>query len=264
MNCPRCGAQAQGNFCSACGASLQTTPCPKCGTQPAAGDRFCNKCGTFIDDSAQAPGAAPARAVASGSGSNTNLAWVVAGGLVVVLVVVLVAPRIGQQPPPPPPAAQPAGGGAALGSSAVDLNSMTPREAADRLFTRVMTAVSAGDSTEVSNFLPMAVGAYELAMPLDADGYFHMALLRLTGLDMEGALAAAEAGLEETPGHLLLLSAAAEAAVTAGDDETATRHYQELVDGWDTQMALALPEYQAHNAMLPQMQADAQEYLANR
>ena len=57
--------------------------------------------------------------------------------------------------------------GPLAGPAGVDLSSMTPREAADRLFNRVMTAVAADDSTEVVSFLPMAIRSLELAEPLD-------------------------------------------------------------------------------------------------
>ncbi len=198
------------------------------------------------------------------SGSPSNVPWIVAGALMVVLIVVVVAPQLRQEAPPPRPAvAQPAASGA-MGTSGVDLASMTPREAADRLFTRVMQAVSRGDSSEVSNFLPLSIAAYERARPLDADGMFHLALLQLTGLDLQGARATADAALEQNPGHLLLLSVAAEAAVAQEDGDAAAAYYQQLLDGWDEQIGMALSEYDAHATMLPDMQTDAQAFLDGR
>ena len=89
---------------------------------------------------------------------------------------------------------------------------MTPREAADRLFNRVMTAVSVDDSTEAGMFLPMAIAAFELAEPLDTDGKFHLVLLHLTGQFNAKALEGAEEILLEHPNHLLGLAMAGDGA----------------------------------------------------
>jgi tetratricopeptide (TPR) repeat protein len=139
---------------------------------------------------------------------------------------------------------------------------MTPREAADRLFNRIMRGVSAGDSAEVEGFLPMAVAAYERAQPLDADGTFHLALLQLTGLNFVAALESLGTALGANPNHLLLLSAAAEASAQAGDTEAAAGYYERILTNWDEQIALELDEYQVHATMLPEIEADAREFLA--
>jgi tetratricopeptide (TPR) repeat protein len=190
------------------------------------------------------------------------MGWYAAGGVMVILILVLAGPVLRGDRPPPAPGVQagvapPAG----AGSSTVDLASMTPRQAADRLFNRVMTAVSAGDSAEVQGFLPMAVAAYERARPLDNDGAYHLALLQLTSLDFASALASAEAALAEYPDHLLLLSAAAEAAKRMGDAEAASAYYRRLLDAWDAQTALGLAEYQIHATMLPEIEAAARSFL---
>ena len=261
MNCPRCDNPATGKFCSSCGATLEPTDCPSCGARPDAADRFCNRCGTFLQAGAAVQAAAPGGSRADGP----NIAWWTAGGLLVVLILVLARPLLqgGSRPEPaitPAGAAAPAG----VGTSAVDLASMTPREAADRLFNRVMNAVEQGDTVEVTNFLPMAVASYDRAQPLDADGVFHLALLQLTGLQFEGARAVADAALEQYPGHLLLLSVAAEAARQLGDDAGAAGYYQLMVDGWDAQIASGLAEYAAHASTVSQIENDARSYLESR
>ncbi len=256
MNCPRCGSAATGNFCASCGASLKPEVCPSCGAKPEPGDRFCNSCGSYLESRGQSPGP---------GGGNARIGWYAAGGVMVILILVMASPVLrGDRPPPAGiPAGTPAGAAPPVGTgtSSVDLASMTPRQAADRLFNRVMTAVSAGDSAQVQGFLPMAVAAYERAQPLDNDGVYHLALLQLTSLDFASALASAEAALADYPDHLLLLSAAAEAANRMGDSEAASGYYGRLLDVWDEQTALGLEEYQIHATMLPEIEASARSFL---
>ena len=152
----------------------------------------------------------------------------------------------------PPPAVAPAG------ASSVDLSSMTPRQAADRLFNRVMTAASAGDDTEVRNFLPMAIRAHEIVEGLDADGKFHLVTLRLQGSLNDDALASAEEILAEQPDHLLGLAGAADASLALGDSASARAFYQRFLDGYDSEMAKDLSEYGDHGALLPTMRVTAQ------
>jgi hypothetical protein len=135
---------------------------------------------------------------------------------------------------------------------------MTPREAADRLFNRVMTAVSAGDPTEAGTFLPMAIAAFELAEPLDTDGKFHVVLLRLTGQFNAEALEGAEEILLEQPNHLLGLAMAGDASLALGDSAGARGYYQRWLDAYETEMAKNLLEYRDHAPMFPEMQATAE------
>lgn len=274
MRCPSCNAAVSGNFCSSCGASLKPRRCGQCGAEPEPGDRFCNQCGNFLVGPAGGggPAAAGAAAPAGGharqapgpGGDRLPVAWITAGVLLVALIVAVAMPRISQDPPPPPASQGQPRGAPALGASDIDLTSMTPRQAADRLFTRVMEAVSRGDSAEVNNFLPMSIAAYDRARPLDADGQFHLALLQLTGQDLDAARATVEAGLADSPDHLLLLSAAAEEAAARGDDEAAAGYYRRMLDNWDSQRESGLPEYEAHARMLPELESDARAFLEGR
>ena len=152
---------------------------------------------------------------------------------------------------------------AAAGPAAIDLNSMSPREAADRLFDRVMQAASIGDSLVAAQFLPMAIQAYERAAPLDLDGRFHLSTLQRTEGDFATALATAEQALAEGPDHLLLLYAAGEAAREAADGAVARAHFQHLVDVYDAQMASGNPDYEAHTTMMDSIREEASAYLAS-
>lgn len=260
--CPECGKTSTGNFCQHCGAKLGGRFCNQCGAELGAGAKFCNQCGEKVvgGGGARVPAGAHREAAASVVGGQ-NLPWWIAGvamfGLIVFAGVQMVRPA-----GPVVPAAQPvapfAGGGA---GTPPDLSSMTPREAADRLFDRVMTYVSANDSSQAQAFLPMALGAYERAQPLDHDGLFHLSLLHRVAGDSDAALADATQVLRDDPNHILALTAAAEAAAEMGRTDEARQYYQHLLDVLDAETARALPEYQAHQTIMQSVRGEAQAFL---
>lgn len=261
MHCTQCGVHGEGRFCSACGASLVELSCPACESEIARGSRFCNACGAAAQRKAPEPvGAGP-------GGGNAPVAWAVAGILLVGLLAVaafpIFAPGDGGPPRGSAPAGAPAAG--ALGPAPnVDLGSMTPREAADRLYARIAVALSTQDTTEVLNFLPMALDAYEIARPLDTDGLFHLALLQRVDLDFEASLATAHEGLEMDPNHLLHLSAAAEASRELGRLDETRGYYQRLLEVWDEESQRELEDYEEHAPLLPVIRQDALDFLEER
>ncbi len=256
MKCSNCGSETSGRFCSDCGAAQGAATCPKCGQESAAGARFCNQCGTAVGaTSGEAEAAAGAN---SPTGPVNQAVWYMAGALMVGLILVVAYPVYGPGRDIPAPAPT-----ASTGASGVDLSSMTPRQAADRLFNRVMSAASAGDAAEVTNFLPMAIGAHELVADLDADGKFHLVLLRLQGSLNDEALDAAEEILAEQPEHLLGLAGAADASLALGDSASAREFFQRWLDAYDAEMAKNLPEYSDHSGIFPTMRATAQALIGN-
>jgi tetratricopeptide (TPR) repeat protein len=187
-----------------------------------------------------------------------TLGWFVAGSLLVVILIGIGFQILGRGGEDASATAR----APALGATgSVDLSSMTPREAADRLFTRVMAAVEQGNDTEAMNFLPMAIDAYGLARPLDEDGLYHLALLQGASGDFSASLATAKEGLAGAPEHLLLLSSAAEAAKELGDEAAAVGYYTLLLDSWDREMAFARQEYTDHSRILPLLREDAERFL---
>ena len=153
------------------------------------------------------------------------------------------------------------GGGQAMGGAPPDISSMTPIEAADRLFNRVMMAEANGDSAEVRRFLPMAIPAYERARPLNADGLFHLSQLqRVAGL-MNEALTTAQSILADAPDHLLGLYAAAEAARELGREAEAEVLYGRIADVYEAEMSSPLKEYIEHRAITETLAQVARAYL---
>ena len=252
--CPACGAAASGRFCDQCGAAISAA-CRECGNPLPRGARFCNMCGAPAQAGPAAAAAPPSR-----------LPWIVAGAAVLALALVAIVPRLGGRNEPEP-AAQPPFAAAAPGGlapqagggnpGAIDLSQMTPREAADRLFNRVMTAASTGDTAQALRFQPMAVMAYQRVDSLDADGRYHLAALQIVGGDYAAARAQADTILASNPSHLFGLFSAAEAERRLGHAAVAKDFFQRFVRAYDAEVAKRLPEYEEHSQGLPAMRAQA-------
>lgn len=257
MYCANCGTKVSGQFCSSCGKGVGGSKCPKCGNTPEPGAEFCNMCGTGM---AGAPGHARAagsgRAAGVGSGDSSKVAWWISGALLMGIILVVVWPVIqGGNSAAPLQQQSP------QNAASTDLNSMTPRAAADALFDRVMRAAAAGDAGEFGQFLPMAIAAHERAQPLDADGKYHLATLLFQGSSFAESLAVVEEVLADDPNHLLALSAAGRAAAEMGDSAAARTYYTHMLDVWNGELARDLPEYQAHEGERAQIEQAAEAFL---
>lgn len=299
MKCPRCEAEVEGRFCGFCGAPLEARPCPGCESSVPPGYRFCGECGLeqtagvratapgaaatppreFSHD-APAPSPGPARhgegepadweSAADAPPVTTEApdrrGWWALGAAVVGGLLFLAIPYVwtGWADPANDPRV-PMGASTGLPgpgpAPGVDLSTMTPREAADRLFNRVMTALGEGDQSEVGMFLPMAIDAYQLVPNLDADGHFHLSLLQQAGGDHRGGLQTAERVLDTNPDHLLALYAAGEAARELGESAWARDHFQHVLEVFETESARDLPEYREHAGLLPAIRETAEDYL---
>jgi tetratricopeptide (TPR) repeat protein len=140
----------------------------------------------------------------------------------------------------------------------------TPRQTADQLFNRVMTASDNGDAATIEQFLPLALSAYEAARPLDMDGLFHVALLQRTSDDLEASLATAQEMLQIEPTHILGLNVAAQAAAAMGRDDEAAAYYREVLENLDTEMARPLFEYETHSRYFEVTRQEALAFLSER
>ncbi|HEX6133961.1 MAG TPA: zinc-ribbon domain-containing protein [Longimicrobiales bacterium] len=242
MKCANCGTESDGRFCPSCGSSLEPGRCPECRANLVPGARFCTQCGAVV------------RAGAKDRGGNPNLPWYIAGGVLLLLVVILLVPMLmdGDAGTAQAPFA-PAG---ATGTPPPLTG--TPRENADRLFERVMTAHERGDTAEALRFAPMAVQAYDMAAPLDDDGLFHLATIHVVAGNYDAARTTAERILTGSPDHLLGLAVAGEAAELANDAAAARSYYRRFLDAYDSEMARGLPEYQNHARTLPELRQAAE------
>lgn len=182
--------------------------------------------------------------------------------LIVFIGLSMVRPGPGAVPTTSGPA-QPAAGAAGAGTPP-DISNMSPIEAADRLFNRVMQATSEGDSAQAQAFVPMAIAAYQRARPLTLDGLFHLSMLNRTAMNLEAALDTALEIIEQDPNHLLGLAAAAEAAIELGELDEAEVHYRQLAAVYDEEIARALPEYGQHSRIVEVLKQDAERFLAGR
>lgn len=253
MTCPTCGVEATGRFCSNCGAALDAE-CRECGKGVPAGARFCNHCGS--------PVASVGTTGDSGTGDGPSPLALIAGGLTVLIAVVgilLLWPRISGENQ----IATASGSSADLqpvpgpDPSSVDLSSMSPEEAALRLFNRVMSSVSAGDSASARQFAPMAISAYEMVADPTIDDRYHIAVLYLVNADPEGARAVTREILDQIPTHLFGLYTAAQAELLMGNREGAIELYAEFLDNFEEESAIERPEYVDHAVLLPAMFEDA-------
>ncbi len=271
MRCPSCGAEASGKFCSSCGEALSLESCPSCGVSVLPGSRFCTGCGTALAEGEtpkKAPGSSVPGTGVPGTGASAtgpggqNLVWWVVGGLMVIVLFSLGYPALTSGPSAPGPAGAPPGmGGGAGTAGAVDLTTMSLEEQGRILFNRVMTSSSAGDTADVTFFLPKALVIYDQLDPPDPDGLYHFALLHQVGGDFEAALVTAERGLADVPDYLLLLAVVGESSAASGDLEGAREAYQHFLDAYETEMGLMRPGYEHHQAIFPVYRDAAEAFL---
>jgi hypothetical protein len=236
MKCPSCGADASGKFCHNCGAPLGKQTCSKCNAPLNPGAKFCHACGT--------PTVAGARGAAAG---RQGIPWFLVGAAVVALLVVVAVIRLEPGSTPPAPG-MPAGGAAPAGP--VDLSQLTPREAADRLFDRIMRYREAGITDSAAFFAPMALRAYDMLDERDADARFHIGLIDLAVSDPDGALAQADTIARSVPTHLYAAMLRSDAELAKGDSAAAKRAQQQFLRNYESEMAAGRSEYAPHEAWL--------------
>ena len=139
----------------------------------------------------------------------------------------------------------------------VDLSAMTPREAADRLFNRVMAADEQGDTAQVMQFGPMALEAYKLVDLLDADARYHIGLISLLLGDLDKAREQIRNLEAEQPDHLLGLTLAFKVAEKTGDAKAASEARARFAAVYDAQIRSGRPEYEAHGVTIETFRASA-------
>lgn len=255
--CAACSTPGTGRFCSSCGASLEPAVCAGCKEPLTPGSRFCHNCGM---PSGAAPSADPVvRAQPDKSQASNSLPWIVAAIALVTLLAFLAGgafnKRRGSTLDAPqnalpqaglddraPGADQPAG--AAVRGP--DISQLSPQERADRLFNRVMLLDSQGKSDSVLFFAPMAISAYQMLSPLNADQRYDLGRIAEVAGALTLARAQADTILTENSTHLLGLILASRIATLenrAADSKALDRR---LLSAWTPETAKKLPEYQRH------------------
>jgi hypothetical protein len=243
--CASCGKPATGKFCSNCGASLAGATCSACGASLTPGAKFCHRCGTPANAQATAPDPRDPRRF------SAALPWGLAGIALVALIAMLAGQRFGQTPDntaaaaPQTTAAAPFAG-ATGNSQAPDISSMSPAEAAIRLYNRVMGAHERGRADSVQIFAPMAITAYQMLGNLDLDQRYDLGRIAAISGDQTLARAEADTILSQNPTHLLGLILAGNAAHMRKDIAAERTYRDKLVANAAAERAKQLPEYVTH------------------
>jgi hypothetical protein len=244
---------------------MRAADCTGCGARLVPGARFCTACGTEAESATAVPSAGGrrrGRRPVREEASSSNLPWYIAGAVLLVLLFVLVTPMImGDDDSVPARGTAPFDGGGQTGGLAPLTG--TPREQADRLFNRVMTAREQGNTAEALQFAPMGIQAYQMAEPLDDDGLYHLATLQNTASDFDGARQTAERILQRNPNHLLALASGAEAATGAGDRAAALDYHRRFLAAYEAEIGRGLIEYQDHSRILPEYRQTAQQAVGS-
>jgi hypothetical protein len=247
--CPSCGATASGRYCAACGAPLAGATCASCSAELSAGAKFCHRCGTTVG---------PATPVVRESRTNT-LPWIVAALAFLALFAMAAGRGFNARPSSTVDGSQnalPQAGlddrsispdeQSAAGIRAPDISSLSPQERADRLYNRVMLLASQGKVDSVLFFAPMALTAYQMLAPLNADQRYDMGRIGEVAGAIPLAKAQADTILRENPNHLLGLILEARLATLAGDSTVLHSYERRLINAEKTEAKLKRDEYVRH------------------
>lgn len=140
--------------------------------------------------------------------------------------------------------------GAAGTGAPPDISSLTPREAADRLYERIMRASEANDTAQVQFFAPMALNAYGRVQPMDADARLHLGLIEIAAGEPAAALVQADSITRSAGLHLFGPLLKARAADAAGNRAAARDAYRAFLANYDAELRKNLPEYADHTILL--------------
>ena len=248
--CPSCGATGTGRYCSSCGAPLSGAVCASCSAPLDPGAKFCHRCGTPVGATAapvaqSKPNALPwivaalaflaLFAMAAGRGFNARPSSTVDGSQNAL-------PQAGLDDRGVPADDQVAGSGV----RAPDISSLSPQERADRLYNRVMLLATQGKADSVQFFAPMALTAYQMLAPLNADQRYDMGRIGEVVGALPLAKAQADSILLGNPNHLLGLILEARLATMVGDTAQLHSFERRLIAAQKTELATKRDEYVRH------------------
>jgi hypothetical protein len=150
-------------------------------------------------------------------------------------------------------------GGTGVPGRAPDISNLSPQERFDRLFDRVTRAASVGDTTQVAQFTPMALGAYAQLDSFTNDARFHAAMLRFNVGDYPGALALADTINATVPGHLFAAMIRGNVATATSDRQALQQSYQDFKAHYDREIAANRAEYLDHKPVVDEFLRVARE-----
>jgi len=129
---------------------------------------------------------------------------------------------------------------------APDISGLSPQERADRLYNRVMLLASQGKVDSVQFFAPMALTAYQMLSPLNADQRYDMGRIGEVAGALPLAKAQADSLLLENPNHLLGIILEARLATLAGDTTALHSYERRLVAAQKVGLPKKREEYIRH------------------
>jgi hypothetical protein len=132
---------------------------------------------------------------------------------------------------------------------------MSPREQADRLFDVVMTAHEQGDFGRVDQFASMALQAYGMLGPLDADAHYHVGLMSAITGDAAEARARIDSMRSVVPNHLLATMLSATVAQMESDAAAVSTAERKFLQDYDAEVATDRVEYQMHERAITNFKA---------
>ena len=229
--------------------------CPACDSEVKPGTRVCHECGTSLT-APVAPRQWDAQTIAP---------WAALSIASVALAVALVSWfGRGSGAAATAPLSLPTAATVAAPGEPVDLASLSPREAADRLFNRVMAANERGDTVEALKFAPMALQAYDNLETLDNDARYHVALIHMMAEDIKSTRAQLDKLRQSAPNHLLGFMLERQIAERSGNKDSAARAYQAFLAAYDAEIAQGRTEYQDHRSSIERFREAAQASMAGK
>lgn len=214
--------------------------CRSCGERNQAGARFCQNCG---------------RSLAGGDRFNAQLLTVIGAAVLTLAALGLLFASVldtGSPSGASPTARAPSRTASAASGQPPDLSTMSPREAADRLFNRVMMADEQGNADEVAQFAPMAVAAYDRLEDLDPDALYHVGLIQTAMGDASSAWDTVERLRTIVPKHLLASLLEHRLATEANETERAERAVERFKASYDEEIKIDRLEYRDHQRSIDQ------------
>lgn len=228
------GSRSQMKKSSTAGSRPGASACPSCNAVTQSDAQYCHACGKPLRGQ---PARRPRDPLTV---TLYSIIGIAVAGTLAGIVYIAIENNVASPPTPAPNSS------AERSTQSTDPSSMTPREAADRLFNRIMMAEEQGNMQEVLQFAPMGLQAYERVEIMDADAYYHIGLIHAATGDFD--MVRKQVGIlkQHSPGHLLGLILEHGAAEQSGDGDAAAKASAAFAAAYASETQAGRPEYEAH------------------